>query len=94
MADIDAVIRFLGEELADRRHGKGWTRADLVGRLPKEIHTQTLAAYETAIRSLSVRRLLELCEAMGVSAPGLLRAAQLRAGLQACGSCGEVLSDG
>jgi transcriptional regulator with XRE-family HTH domain len=75
------ITRALGDELRRARESVGLTRADLIARMPTEIHSQTLASYERGVRQCTVGRLAEICQAMGVSAPDLLRWAMQRAEL-------------
>lgn len=74
-----AVAHAIGEELRRARESAGWTRADLVARMPSDIHVQTLATYERGVRQCTVGRLVEICKTMGASAPDLLRWAVQRA---------------
>jgi transcriptional regulator with XRE-family HTH domain len=68
----DILLRVLGSELRDVRRQRGWARADLRARLGSQIALQTLATYELGTRNIAVVRLVELCAALGVSAPDLL----------------------
>lgn len=75
----DKVIsRSVGEELRRRREELGWSREDLVGRLPSGIGERTLLAYEHGTRHMTVLRLIELCRALSTSAPDVLRRALQR----------------
>lgn len=76
-----AVSRAVGEELRRVREAKGWSRAQLVGKLPSGIGDRTLLSYEHGTRHLTVLRLVELCRALGVAAPVLLNRALQRARL-------------
>jgi transcriptional regulator with XRE-family HTH domain len=67
-----ALARALGEELRRAREACGWSRAQFVARLPSGIGDRTLVAYEHGTRQLTVARLLELANALGVAAPELL----------------------
>ncbi|HEX3789478.1 MAG TPA: helix-turn-helix transcriptional regulator [Pseudonocardiaceae bacterium] len=62
----------LGDELRQTRKARGWTRKDLQAHLESEISLPALAAYELGTRTLSVVKLVELCAALGTSAPELL----------------------
>jgi transcriptional regulator with XRE-family HTH domain len=73
-----AVARALGEELRRAREAGEWSRAQFVRLLPSGIGDRTLLAYEHGLRQLTVIRLLELTEALGVSAPDLLAQALQR----------------
>lgn len=66
------IARAIGEELRRARETGGWSRAQLVTRLPSGIGDRTLMAYEHGLRQLTVSRLIELCRALGVGAPSLL----------------------
>jgi transcriptional regulator with XRE-family HTH domain len=73
------ISRALGEELRRAREAKGWSRAQLVARLPSGIGDRTLLSYEHGTRHLTVLRFIELCRALGVAAPTLLNQALQRA---------------
>lgn len=80
MDDQDAAVaRAIGEEIRRARESVGWTRAELVARMPSDIHPQTLATYERGIRQCTVGRLVEICRTMGMSAPDVLSWAMQRA---------------
>ncbi|TCO62496.1 helix-turn-helix domain-containing protein [Actinocrispum wychmicini] len=74
-----AITRALGDEIRRARDGQGLTRAELVERMPADISIQTLANYEYGIRQCTVSRLVEICQALGVSATSLLGLALQRA---------------
>jgi transcriptional regulator with XRE-family HTH domain len=76
-----AIARAIGDELRRRREAGGWSRARFVARLPSKIGDRTLLAYEHGLRQLTVLRLLELCQAAGVSAPEVLTRALQQAGI-------------
>lgn len=63
-----AIARALGDELRRAREARGWSRARFVRRLPSQIGDRTLLAYEHGLRQLTVLRLLELSEGLGVPA--------------------------
>jgi hypothetical protein len=48
------------------------TRQQLIAQMSTEVHVQTIASYENGIRAVTVARLLDLCQAMGVHAGDLL----------------------
>lgn len=77
-----ALAKALGEELRRVREAAGWSRAQLVARLPSGIGERTLLSYEHGTRQVSVSRLVEICEGLGVSAPRLLSYALQRARTQ------------
>ena len=76
-----AIARALGTELRRAREAGGWSRAEFVTRLPSGIGDRTLLSYEHGIRHLTVHRLLELCDSLGVQAPTLLTQALQRSQL-------------
>lgn len=78
-ATHSAIIRALGVELRRARDNLGWSRPDLVKRLNSELPVNTYACYEQGIRQVSIPRLVELCEIMGVAVPELLGLALQRA---------------
>lgn len=71
--------RAIGAELRRVREGNEWSRGYLVTLLPSGIGDRTLLAYEHGTRHLTVLRFIELCRALGVSAPTLLNQALQRA---------------
>jgi transcriptional regulator with XRE-family HTH domain len=76
------LSRAVGEELRRAREATGWSRLQLVSRLPSGIGDRTLLSYEHGTRHLTVLRFLELCRAMGFAAPTLLTQALQRAQLE------------
>ncbi|MFL6127245.1 helix-turn-helix domain-containing protein [Actinophytocola sp.] len=74
-----AISRALGEELRRTREARGWSRAQLVGMLPSGIGDRTLLSYEHGTRHLTVLRLIELCNALGVAADTVVAHALQRA---------------
>lgn len=77
-----ALSRAIGEELRRAREATGWSRLQLVARLPSGIGDRTLLSYEHGTRHLTVIRLLEICRALGFAAPTLLTRALQRARLE------------
>lgn len=76
----DQVIsRAVGEELRRAREALGWSRLQLVARLPSGIGERTLLSYEHGTRHLTVLRFIELCRALGFAAPTMLNQAMQRA---------------
>lgn len=69
----------LGQELRRTREGRGWSRGQLVARLPSGIGDRTLLSYEHGTRQLTVLRLLEICQVLEVSAADVLAHALQRA---------------
>jgi transcriptional regulator with XRE-family HTH domain len=80
-ATAGAIARALGEELRRSREGQGWSRAQFVMRLPSRIGDRTLLAYEHGLRQLTVLRLLELSQGLGVPATVIVGQAMQRARL-------------
>jgi transcriptional regulator with XRE-family HTH domain len=76
----DKVIsRALGEELRRAREALGWSRLELVARLPSGIGDRTLLSYEHGTRNLTMIRFIEICRAMGVDSATLHSRALQRA---------------
>lgn len=93
MAEHRAELRGIGTELRARREQAGLTTcelAELLRRNGVHLTERTLLAYEYADRDLSVKRLLQLCAALGVSPTGVLGCGLERADRQPCPTCGEV----
>jgi transcriptional regulator with XRE-family HTH domain len=67
-----AIARALGDVLRRAREAGGWSRAQFVARLPSKIGDRTLLAYEHGLRQLTVLRLLELSQGLGMGAPDVL----------------------
>lgn len=80
-ATAKAIARALGEELRRAREARGWSRAQLVELLPSRIGERTLLSYEHGGRQLTVLRLIELSEALGVPASVVFAQALQRARL-------------
>jgi transcriptional regulator with XRE-family HTH domain len=74
-----AIARLLGDELRRARDAIGLTRQQLVDRMDSDIHPQTLASYEKGARQCTVARLVEICRALGISAPDVLALSLQRA---------------
>lgn len=73
------ISRAIGDELRRAREALGWSQRQLVARLPSGIGERTLLSYEHGARNFSFLRFLELCRALGVDAPSLVRRALQRA---------------
>lgn len=69
------ISRAVGAELRRSREAIGWSRGQVVARLPSGIGDRTVLSYEHGTRQLTVPRLVELCHAYSVPAPGLLNQA-------------------
>jgi len=86
-ADVDddvsdeAITKALGEELRSVREAAGWSRVELCSRLPSGIADRTLLSYEHGIRGLTILRLVEISETLGVDGPSMLGNALQRARL-------------
>lgn len=76
------LSRAIGDELRRAREATGWSRLQLVARLPSGIGDRTLLSYEHGTRHLTVLRFLELCRALGCAAPTLLTQALQRTRLE------------
>lgn len=69
----DKVIRrAIGDELRRVREEHGWSRLQLVERLPSGIGDRTLLAYEHGTRNLHAVRLVEIADGLEIGAPTLL----------------------
>lgn len=68
----------LGAEIRDTREHRGWTRDELVARLPSGIGNRTLLSYEHGTRAMSALRFVELCLALNEDAGALLTRALKR----------------
>ncbi|GAB1516532.1 helix-turn-helix domain-containing protein [Actinophytocola sp. KF-1] len=77
-----AISRAIGEELRRAREANGWSRGQLVSRLPSGIGDRTLLSYEHGTRHLTVLRFIELCSVLDVAAPTLLNQGLQRARIQ------------
>ncbi|GAA2973763.1 helix-turn-helix domain-containing protein [Actinokineospora diospyrosa] len=77
-----ALLRAIGHELRTAREALGWTRAQLVAKLDREIHSQTIATYELGIRQCTLGRFVAICEALGIPAPDVLSTAMRQAGVE------------
>jgi transcriptional regulator with XRE-family HTH domain len=69
----------LGVELRHAREDKGWSRAELVAKLPSRIGERTLLSYEHGTRQMNLVRMHEICQALAITTPDLLRRAEERA---------------
>jgi transcriptional regulator with XRE-family HTH domain len=74
-----AIARALGDELRLHREARGWSRAQFVRKLPSQIGDRTLLAYEHGLRQLTILRLIELSDGLGVPASVILGQALQRA---------------
>src|SRR5689334_8344682 len=78
---LTTMNRAVGEELRRTREANGWSRDLLVKRLPSGIGPRTLLSYEHGTRHLTLRRFVEVCQAMETTAPLVLGLALQRAQL-------------
>ncbi len=71
--EIDqSIVRAIGAELRRARANAGWSRPELIKHMQTRIPVNTYACYEQGIRQCSIPRLVEICQALRVSAPELL----------------------
>ncbi len=75
----EEFARLLGDEIRLARETRGWTRANLVARLPSGIGDRTLLSYEHGIRHMTVVRLIEICRVLEVPASSILHRATKKA---------------
>lgn len=75
----EAIARALGEELRLTREAQGLNRTEVVQRMDVNLSAQALANYEYGIRPCTVVRLVQICQALRVSAMSLLGLALQRA---------------
>lgn len=68
----DGLARLLGREVRLAREARGWTRIQLVERLPSGIGDRTLLSYEHGMRFMTVIRLIEICRVLEVPAALIL----------------------
>lgn len=73
-----AIARAIGAELRASREASGRTREQLAAHLHLD-DNQAILAYENGDETLMTSDLVTLCDALGVSAPELLRQALDRA---------------
>jgi transcriptional regulator with XRE-family HTH domain len=77
----DVIAQALGKELRRARETRGWTRIQLIEKLPVRISEQTLLTYEHGQRHCTFVRLVEICRTLGVTTPDLVHCALQRAGI-------------
>lgn len=79
-----ALSRAIGEELRRAREALGWSKQELVARLPSGIVVRTLESYEQGTRHFTALRFIEICRALKKDPPTLLRRAlqQVRADIE------------
>jgi transcriptional regulator with XRE-family HTH domain len=77
--EATVINRAIGEELRRIREERGWSRAELVSRLPSGVGARTLVSYEHGARQLTMLRFIEICRALGVDSPAVHRRALQRA---------------
>jgi transcriptional regulator with XRE-family HTH domain len=71
----DAVNKAFGRELTRVRKARGWDREQVVALMASDVGPRTLASWEHGTRAMTVQKFLEVCAAMGVSAPAILQIA-------------------
>jgi transcriptional regulator with XRE-family HTH domain len=74
-----ATARAIGQELRRAREARGWSRLQLVARLPSGIGDRTLLSYEHGTRHLTMLRFIEICQALETDSATLHRKALQRA---------------
>jgi transcriptional regulator with XRE-family HTH domain len=82
--DDDALLKAVGDELKRLRKARKWSRPDFVRRLPGNVPVNTYACYEQGIRPCPLIRLIEICDALGVSVGYVIDRARRQ--LTACGN--------
>lgn len=65
--DDDALLKAVGDELKRLREAHKWSRPDFVRRLPGNVPVNTYACYEQGVRPCPLVRLIEFCDALGVT---------------------------
>jgi transcriptional regulator with XRE-family HTH domain len=70
-SDLD-ISRALGEELRRTREALGWSRMQLVERLPSGIGDRTLLSYEHGTRNLTALRFIEISRVLGADPSTLM----------------------
>lgn len=78
-ATADEIVRAVGKELRLAREERGWSRVQLVARMPSGIGERTVLSYEQGTRCLTLLRLIEQCDVLGISVAGLITLAFQRA---------------
>lgn len=73
------ISRALGVELRQEREAVGWSRGQLVARLPSKIGDRTLLSYEHGTRTMTIVRFIEICSALSVDSATVHRRALQRA---------------
>ncbi|HEV7649873.1 MAG TPA: helix-turn-helix transcriptional regulator [Actinophytocola sp.] len=77
-SEHDNLLHALGDELRQARKQHDWSRRQLQSRLATDVAMQTLASYELGTRHYSVTRFVEMCAALEVPGPTVLRSALRR----------------
>jgi transcriptional regulator with XRE-family HTH domain len=83
-------LRALGVELRRARTQVGWSTEELARRVYSDVKSRTLVTYEQGTRQCTVPRLVDICQALNVSAPALLLRAMRRAAIAAASAYMEV----
>lgn len=72
LVPAEEIVRDVGTELRHAREERGWSRVQLVARMPSGISDRTILSYENGTRNFTVLRLIEQCDALGISVAGLI----------------------
>lgn len=65
-------LLLLGDGLRQAREKRGWKRDELASRLSSDISETAIRSYELGYRHVTAMRLIEICEALGVSAAEII----------------------
>src|SRR4051794_3232929 len=76
-----AISRAIGVEIRSAREARSLSRQQLASLLPYDISVRTLLSYEHGLRNLSVVRLIEIGQVLGVDARIILARSLQRAQL-------------
>jgi transcriptional regulator with XRE-family HTH domain len=76
-----AISRAIGMEIRSAREARSLSRQQLASLLPYDISVRTLLSYEHGLRNLSVVRLIEIGQVLGVDARIILARSLQRAQL-------------
>lgn len=79
MADLNDIEQALANVIQARRKSRKMSQERAVSRLQEPVTVRTLSHCENGRQQLTVRRLVDLAQAYGESAPGMLAEALRRA---------------